>query len=429
VMRPLTRHRPLAKGLSIAVAALAASVPAPAAAAAQERPASDEAAQRAVDDDRGRARKRVLTLRDGQTVRALARSSDGRWEYKVDGRWRALPADAVVRDRLEKDLLSEMKALALELESSPDSNRRVALCEWMITNGLKAEALQDLDRVLAQEPHQPAALALLARRPLVAVPSVDVPAGEVEAARDELVTWGAQAPTAARELALNELGRLADRDALREELERQLRHGSLRRRSFAAHALGRLFPGQEVKNLLMHAVLDPSEEVRRSSSHALAAAGTPAVVVPVVRALNSADERVRLQAAESLGNAGYAAAVEPLMGHLAAVTAQAGGTRRVNHGNIFVGRQFAYIQDFDVEVAQFQAVADPQVNVLIEGDVLDAGVHSVGRFDFAYQSKVVRRSLQQLTGESPGHTARDWMRWWEQNASAWRAADHSRAGE
>ena len=33
--------------------------------------------------------------------------------------------------------------------------------------------------------------------------------------------------------------------------------------------------------------------------------------------------------------------------------------------------QQAYIQDFDVEVAQFQAVADPQVNVLTEGVVLD----------------------------------------------------------
>jgi type II secretory pathway component GspD/PulD (secretin) len=33
--------------------------------------------------------------------------------------------------------------------------------------------------------------------------------------------------------------------------------------------------------------------------------------------------------------------------------------------------QQAYIQDFDVEVAQFQAVADPQINVLHEGVVLD----------------------------------------------------------
>ncbi len=38
---------------------------------------------------------------------------------------------------------------------------------------------------------------------------------------------------------------------------------------------------------------------------------------------------------------------------------------------VMVIKQKAYIQDFDVEVAQFQAVADPQINVLHEGVVLD----------------------------------------------------------
>jgi tetratricopeptide (TPR) repeat protein len=38
---------------------------------------------------------------------------------------------------------------------------------------------------------------------------------------------------------------------------------------------------------------------------------------------------------------------------------------------VSVINQQAYIQDFDVEVAQFQAVADPQINVLTEGVVLD----------------------------------------------------------
>jgi tetratricopeptide (TPR) repeat protein len=38
---------------------------------------------------------------------------------------------------------------------------------------------------------------------------------------------------------------------------------------------------------------------------------------------------------------------------------------------VSVINQQAYIQDFDVEVAQFQAVADPQINVLHEGVVLD----------------------------------------------------------
>jgi len=38
---------------------------------------------------------------------------------------------------------------------------------------------------------------------------------------------------------------------------------------------------------------------------------------------------------------------------------------------VSVVNQQAYIQDFDVEVAQFQAVADPQINILTEGVVLD----------------------------------------------------------
>ena len=38
---------------------------------------------------------------------------------------------------------------------------------------------------------------------------------------------------------------------------------------------------------------------------------------------------------------------------------------------VAVINQMAYIQDFDVQVAQFQAVADPQINVLNEGVVLD----------------------------------------------------------
>ena len=38
---------------------------------------------------------------------------------------------------------------------------------------------------------------------------------------------------------------------------------------------------------------------------------------------------------------------------------------------VTVINQQAYIQDFDVEVAQFQAVADPQINVLMSGVVLD----------------------------------------------------------
>ncbi len=53
------------------------------------------------------------------------------------------------------------------------------------------------------------------------------------------------------------------------------------------------------------------------------------------------------------------------------VTSQVLSVHNTQRAYVAVVNQQAYIQDFDVEVAQFQAVADPQVNVLIEGVVLD----------------------------------------------------------
>ncbi len=55
---------------------------------------------------------------------------------------------------------------------------------------------------------------------------------------------------------------------------------------------------------------------------------------------------------------------------------------------VSVINQQAYIQDFDVEVAQFQAVADPQVNVLTEGVVLDV------RPTILYNRKYLRLEIQ-----------------------------------
>ncbi len=53
------------------------------------------------------------------------------------------------------------------------------------------------------------------------------------------------------------------------------------------------------------------------------------------------------------------------------VNAQMLSVNNTQRAYVTVVNQKAYIQDFDVEVAQFQAVADPTVNVLHEGVVLD----------------------------------------------------------
>ena len=368
--------------------------------------------------DAERALRRVLHLRGGQTLRAVARMGAEGWEVKSGNGWSALPAGAVESVVLEREVLAEAKRMERRLGES--NAGRVELAGWMIERGLLEEAVAELDRVLERNPLDAAAVALVQSRRLFAVPSAT---GEDAAdARAALISWALGASPTMREAALAELDRVEDREALQAELRASLASNILTRRTFAAQALGRLFPGEELKNLLMLAILDPSEAVRRHASISLSATGEPAVTAPVLRALSSSNPRVRTQAAEALGHMGFRTSVEPLIASLAATSAaQGAGTGRVPRSYVFVGRQFAYIQDFDVEVAQFQAVADPQVNVLLEGSVLETGVHAVTSYGVTYEGKVIRSALGSLTGQNPGYTSKAWLAWWEKNAEEWRA--------
>ncbi len=368
-------------------------------------------------DTEVRPQRRVLHLVGGGTLRAQTRQQGATWEWRSGSTWKALPEGAVRRAELERDLLAELRRR--ERTVGPEPAARLELCAWMLGEGLLDEGVALLDRVLEEDPHAPGAIALLGEWRLFNVPSAD--GGEPAAARAALVSWAVGASPSMREAALGELAR-ADLVALHPELRAALASKTVARRAFAAQALGRLLPGAELENLILLAALDPSQEVRRHASLALRATGEPVVAAPLVRALASPNPRLRTQSAEALGHMGFAATVEPLMASLAALSTQRGSAARPTpHSYLFVGRQFAYVQDFDVEVAQFQAVADPQVNVLIEGAVLEAGVHSVTEYGFAYESQVIRGSLARLTGAKPGPTARAWLAWWETNREEWSA--------
>jgi hypothetical protein len=62
-------------------------------------------------------------------------------------------------------------------------------------------------------------------------------------------------------------------------------------------------------------------------------------------------------------------------------------------------------------VAQFAGVADPVVNTLVEGAVLDVGVVSTLEVRSS-EGPAVRGALQRLVGERK-NTAREWLTWWE----------------
>ena len=369
-----------------------------------------------------RSRKRILTLRGGTALRALTRKVDGTWQYKRQGKWRPLPPSAVQSHREEAATLKEAQR-RLE-EAGEDVHQRALCSRWMLEVGLLAEGFEQLDELFALEPDSRAvhmvlrdfATLLKAPRPRRALTASDM--NEMRTELDELVRWSSSRGACGREAAALELLAIKQARAdglLSATLRELLFDTSVRRRAFAAHALQRAYPGEHVGPLLSRAVLDTSGSVREQASLALRSVGNEAVTVPVVKALNSSYPRVRTQAAEALGNMGYAAAVEPLISRLSSM--QGAGGQRVPHSHIFIGRQYAYIQDFDVEVAQFQAVADPSINVLREGQGTDAAVRSIREVHFAGEVHAVRAALKQLTGEDHKST-RAWLAWWAEQGSA-----------
>jgi hypothetical protein len=383
--------------------------------AAAETPSTDDAAVE---------KRRVIHLASGQSIRVVSRFAEGRWEYKNKNGWKTLEPGSVVSTALESDLLREWRTKR-DATNLKKSDERAALAAWAATAGLMLESLQEIDAVLAVEPDNKAALEILSRTWFFTVPSLQVAPDALPAAEEELLRFGASQSPAGRELAAMELARHPDKDALRKRIGSELRSTVVTRRSFAALAMRRVFPGEGVKPLIARAVLDSSAEVRKGCALALKAANEPGLCVPIVKALGSQSPIVRANAAEALGDMGYVAAVEPLVTRLAAAV-QSGGGDRLPHSNIFIGRQFAYIQDFDVEVAQFQAVADPQVNVLIEGSVLDTAVGGVLEVGFAEESRAIQGSLSKLTKENPGHSANAWLAWWDKNGPKWRSDELSR---
>ncbi len=395
---------------ALALALLAGGL-APALAMASQSP---DGTQTAVEPGAAASEARcILHLDGGATVRAVARPIDGGasgWEYKNGKSWRAVPAAAIVSVALEKDVLAQLRKL--RADRSDDPAMRVELARWMFDQGLLEEALAETDALLTLDRED------ARTRELVAANAFRFQRPSTDAAVSEIVRSGAQAPPSLREMIVADLQAREDREGLREPLQKALFDGSLRTRSFAALAMRRLFPGQEVRSLLHRAVMDSSEEVRLESALALRVAAEPGLVVPIVRAMESSlVPAVRRNSAEALGNMGYSSAVPALVSRLAAMQGGSGNT--VPHSNIFIGRQFAYLQDFDVEVAQFQAVADPQINVLIEGQATDAGVAGVQEIQFASERRVIQGALGKLTRADPGNYARDWLEWWDEHAGAY----------
>lgn len=376
------------------------------------------------DEGEARELRRILELSNGQKIRVVSRKNGDRWEYKSRDEWKSVDAALVVRATNEADVLKEWHQRSAACDRR-EMHQSIELARFAFDRGLVAEGLAVADACLAIDPDHPQVRKLLDRSDLMSVPSLRVPPTDLDAAKGALYRFGASMPPAARELAVRELAGVGHDDALRAELARELSSNISARRSFAALALRRIFPGSEVKPMIVHAVTDPSADVRRSASLALRAVDEPGVIVPIVRVLSASQSApLRANAAEALGIMRYAAAVEPLMLRLIAA-GSASGDQRLAHSTIFVGRQIAYVQDFDVEIAQASAIADPNINTLQEGMSLEAAVQGVQEVSVTVEVATIRTALGRITGAAVGNSSKDWIRWWNENADQWRSSVRS----
>lgn len=405
--------------------ALLAAVPGAAARPTLDATHAREDPQAPALDERSLERERVLHLADGTRLRGQSRwvaeeSGGGSWEIRAGASWRSLAGAEVARTRDVRELVRELERLRKEVRRD-DLLRRVALADWMVLEGLEEEALTELDRVLRADPEQAAALALLARAPF-ALPEVRLESAEPLLALEDILRSGSSENAARRELAIRALREAELGPVLRPILLRELASKRARQRVFGAHALRRLAPGEELRPLLRVAVLDGTPEVRRQAALALRASGRDGVIVPIARALSSNDPRVRTNAAEALGQVGFPAAVPALVAHMGALSQSSGGGFRPPAAHISVTNQIAYVQDFDVEIAQAASIADPTIGVLQEGVVLDARAAGMVEYSFATELVTVRNSLKLLTGHDAGKSYERWQRWYEEQRARYEGA-------
>jgi hypothetical protein len=376
----------------------------------------------------GETRIRLLKLRGGAVMRGSSRKVDGHWEIEQDDGWLQFPQGVVQSARLEHRVLREMRDRR-DAVRRDDTEGLLDLARWEFSEGLHEEGLGIVDRVLEEDPDHVGALLLLAEPGFpFGLPRVSADAAET---RRDLLDYAGQAPRSVQELIIRRLSQDEDPAALKEELAVRLSSASARERAFSALAGRRVFPeGIALKELLRRSVLDPYPEVRESAALALRDTGEEGLVLPLVRALESSSSMVRTHAARSLGTMGFAAAVEPLAVRLATLRTSSGGDAwRAPAGNIFVGRQVSFVQDFDTEIANSAVIAAPVIGIAQEGATLDVRVHGVsgggggGGLTYSYttETKALRRALAKITDADVRDTNTAWREWWDTYGRDWVA--------
>lgn len=156
------------------------------------------------------------------------------------------------------------------------------------------------------------------------------------------------------------------------------------------------------------AVFDDATGVRNSAVDLVRANFGKAATAYLAPALLHDHPKVRMRAAEAMAGIGDASAAALIVraAPVAAVTGEYGGTRA--HAAFLT--QQSYIRDFDVEVAQASFIANPKVDALTYGSVIDVRIGAVTTSRI-HIVEAFRRAVVKLEGADPGTDPATWERW------------------
>ncbi|MDH3590787.1 MAG: HEAT repeat domain-containing protein [Planctomycetota bacterium] len=184
----------------------------------------------------------------------------------------------------------------------------------------------------------------------------------------------------------------------------RVKHPDIRKRAIAG--LGALNTKDALPPLYKRAIFDPVEDLRNAAVDAIRANDAKGKTGPFLRAAGSPFDKVRVAAVKALGNLGDASAVGPLVARYQVV----GGSGQ----SVYISQvnQISFVQDFDVEVAQTQFIADPVIGVIQDGLVLNFRALATSGFIDIYEKPAYAQSLHKLTGKDIGNDAKAWMKWY-----------------